>query len=230
MKNKLSVTMTATEQITGLIYLVVQILLLPYVLFQGNLLLGNPLTVTQLNFVAFCIDFLCVTLIFHNFLLASVKDALTRPWGCLRAAFLGLILYWVASFLVNNFIAAVYPDFYNVNDASIAGMTRENYTLMAIGTVILVPVVEETLFRGLIFRGLYNRHPVLGYAVSALCFGALHVLGYIGRYSPVHLLLCLIQYLPAGLCLGWAYVKADSIWAPILMHITINQIGILSMG
>lgn len=222
--------MTATEQIMGLVYLVVQILLLPYVLLQGNLLLGNPLTVTQLNFVAFCIDFLCVTLIFHRFLLASAKDALTRPWVCLRAAFLGLMLYWVASFLVNNFIAAVYPDFYNVNDASIAGMTRENYTLMAIGTVILVPVVEETLFRGLIFRGLYNRHPVLGYAVSTLCFGALHVLGYVGRYSPVHLLLCLIQYLPAGLCLGWAYVKADSIWAPILMHITINQIGILSMG
>lgn len=226
---KLSVSMTPLETALGLTYLGIQTLILPSVLLQANLLLGNPLSVTQLNFVFFCIDFLCITLIFHQFLLTSVKAALSKPWVCLRSAFLGLLIYWLSSFFVNHFIVAVYPEFFNVNDASLIGMTQQNYTLMAIGTVILVPVVEETLYRGIVFRGLYNRSPILGYAVSTLAFSALHVLGYIGSYSPVHLLLCLLQYIPAGLCLGWAYVKADSIWAPILMHVTINQIGILSM-
>ena len=222
--------MTFPEVALGLVYLGFQILLLPFLLEQGNLILGNPFTITQLNFIFFCIDFICVTIIFRKFLLTSIKKALNQPFVCLRSAFLGLMLYWLISLLVNNFIIEVYPDFYNVNDASISGMTQENRTLMGIGTVLLVPVVEETLFRGVIFRSLYNRSPLLGFAVSVLSFGALHVLGYVGSYSPVHLLLCLLQYIPAGVCLGWAYVKADSIWAPILIHMTINQIGILSMG
>ena len=43
------------------------------------------------------------------------------------------------------------------------------------------------------------------------------------------LLLCFVQYLPAGLCLGWAYARADSIFAPTLMHMIINLIGMLAM-
>ncbi len=226
---KLSLSMTPRQTALGLVYFAVKTLFLPYLLRQANLLMGGALSWIQLNFVAFCVDFLCVTLILHKFLLASIKDALKKPWLCLRYAFLGLMLYWLVSFFVNNFIIEVYPEFYNVNDASLTTMTKENYALMAIGTVVLVPVVEETLFRGVIFRALYERSPIWGIIVSTLAFSAMHVVGYVGSYSPVHLLLCLVQYLPAGVCLAWAYIKADSIWAPILMHMTINQIGILSM-
>jgi membrane protease YdiL (CAAX protease family) len=80
-----------------------------------------------------------------------------------------------------------------------------------------------------IFGSIYKRSRILGYAVSALVFAALHVIGYIGFFAPTHLLLCFLQYIPAGLCLAWAYVMADTIWAPILMHIAINQMGVLAM-
>lgn len=226
---KLSVSMTPAQMWAGLIYLAFQFLLLPYILMLVNLLSGSTLSEVQTNFIYFCVEFLFVTLIFHKFLLESTKAALKKPWICLRYAFLGLMLYWLVSLVVNNLIVVVYPEFYNVNDASLTTMTKDNYALMAIGTVVLVPVAEETLFRGMIFRFLYERNSFLGYTLSALAFSTMHVLGYIGNYSPAHLLLCLIQYLPAGICLAWAYVKADSVWAPILMHITINQIGILSM-
>ena len=121
------------------------------------------------------------------------------------------------------------PDFFNVNDSAISTMVDQNTDLMAIGTILLAPVAEELFYRGLIFRGFYNKKPILGYLVSTLAFASLHVVGYIGLYSPLHLLLCLLQYIPAGICLGWAYAKTDCIFAPILMHIAINQIGILSM-
>ena len=221
--------MTRTELIAGFSYMAFQLVLLPYLLVRLNLILGFPLTDAQLNFVFFALDFICITVIFHRFLILSGKNALRRPFLCLRAAFLGLLLYWILSFGVNMLIVIISPDFFNVNDTSIMELTAQNYTLMAIGTVLLVPVVEETLYRGIIFRGLYNSNPASAYIVSALLFSALHVFSYIGMYPPVQLLLCALQYIPAGLCLGWAYVKADSIWAPILMHITINQIGILSM-
>ena len=221
--------MTRTERILGFSYLPVQILLLPVVLVQGNLILGSPLSAAQLNFILFALDFICITVIFRRFLLQSLRQALSVPWRLLRYAGAGLLLYWIGSFVVNFFILTVYPDFSNVNDASISELTQQNYTLMSVGTVLLVPVTEETLYRGLIFGSIYKRSRIAGYAVSALIFAALHVVGYIGYFTPVHLLLCFLQYIPAGLCLAWAYVMADTIWAPILMHIAINQMGVLAM-
>ena len=35
-----------------------------------------------------------------------------------------------------------------------------------------------------------------------------------------------LQYLPAGLCLAWAYTKADTIFAPILIHAAVNAVSI----
>ena len=226
---KLSVSITRTEGILGLCYLVFQLVILPVILYFVNVLMGAPLSEVELNFAFFALDFICSTAIFHRFLIGNAKIALRSPWRCLKAAGIGLLLYWLGSFVVGIIITLLYPNFSNVNDASIAELTRENFTLMAIGTVLLVPITEETLFRGLMFGGLYNRSRVAAYAVSVLAFSALHVVGYIGFYEPLHLLMCLLQYIPAGLCLCWAYVRADSIWAPTLMHIIINFIAVFSM-
>lgn len=225
----LSITMTRTEQKLGFAYLPVQILLLPALLVQGNLILGSPLSPAKLNFVLFALDFLCVTVILRGFLWRSLLQALSTPWQLLRYAGAGLLLYWIGSFAVNYFVIAVYPNFSNVNNDSISLLTQENYLLMSVGTVLLVPITEESLYRGVIFGSIYKRSRVAGYVASALIFAALHVIGYIGNFAPVHLLLCFLQYIPAGLCLAWAYVMADTIWAPILMHIAINQMGVLAM-
>ena len=52
------------------------------------------------------------------------------------------------------------------------------------------------------------------------------VLGYIGSESVTTLVLCFVQYLPAGLCLAWTYTKADNIFAPIVVHALVNAIAI----
>lgn len=221
--------MTRTESILGFGYIPVQLLILPTALSLVNRLLGSSLSTAEVQFALFCIDFICVTVIFHRFLISSAKRTFSDPFRTLRFAGVGLLLYWAGSFLVNYFILAVYPDFSNVNDASINELTQDNYTLMAVSTVLLVPVTEETLYRGLVFGKLHERSPAAAYAVSALVFAALHVVGYIGSYDPVLLLLCFLQYIPAGLCLAWAYAQADSIWASILIHMAINQMGVVAM-
>lgn len=226
---KLSVNFTKTELILGWIYMVLQLLPLPLLFTLCNMLLGSPMNMAELNFCFFCMNFLCVTIIFRKYLLGNLKTFFSRIWRSLSAAGIGFVGYWAASFAVSTIILLIYPDFSNVNDDTIGGMVQENFALMAIGTVVLVPITEELLFRGLIFRGIYNRSRFWAYAVSAIAFSLPHVLGYIGMYDPLLLLLCFIQYLPAGLCLGWAYARADSIFAPVLMHMIINLIGILAM-
>ena len=227
---KLTIPLSRFELIFGWIYLPFQLLVLPSLLLIVNLFLGNPFSESEINFIYFCLNFLVVTVAFRRFLIHSAKRSLSSPMRCLQSAFFGFVLYWAASIGLSSVIVYIDPSFFNVNDESINAMVKESAQLMAIGTVFLVPVVEEVLYRGLIFRGLYNRSKIAAYVVSSLAFSAIHVVGYIGLYDAQHLLLCLLQYLPAGLCLGWSYARADSIWAPILIHITINQIGILSMG
>ncbi len=226
---KLTVIPSRTETTAGLIFLAFQLLVLQLLLILGNQLFGNPLSPAQLNFVFFCINFLCVTIIMHQFLIRSAKLALRNVFYCLQTVFFGFCLHWLSNILFSVALQMLYPGFFNVNDNSILELTRENYSLMAIGTVLLVPVTEELLYRGLIFGKLYNRSRIAGYLVSAVAFSALHVVGYIGIYSPLHLLVCFLQYIPASLCLAWVYARSDTIAAPILLHISLNQIAILSM-
>ena len=226
---KLSISMTRKETLLGWSYLLLSMFVLPSLLTLGSTLLPTPLSEAQLNIVYFFLNFLCVVLIFRRFLLASVKVLFRTPWRCLRYAALGFVLYYGAMLLISNIIVRIYPDFSNVNDATIGQMSQENYALMAFCTVFLVPITEETFYRGLFFQGLQRKSRFLAYLISTLVFAAIHVMGYIGLYDFKTLLLCFIQYLPAGIALNWAYEKADTIAAPILMHITINQIGISAM-
>ena len=105
-------------------------------------------------------------------------------------------------------------------------MRRSNSFLMLIGTVVLVPPFEECLYRGLVFRNLYRKNKWAAYIISIVLFAMIHILGYLGQYSPLELLMAVLQYLPAGLCLAWSYAKADTIFAPMLVHATINFITI----
>ena len=226
---KLSVKFTKAELILGWIYMVLQLLALPLLFNFINILMGYPLNMAELNFCFFCVNFLCATIIFRKYLIGNLKTFFARPLRSLSAAVLGFVGYWGISFVVSMIIVAIYPDFSNVNDDTISGMVQENFALMSIGTVVLVPITEELLFRGLIFRGIYNRSRFWAYAISAVVFSLPHVVGYLGMYDPLLLLLCFVQYLPAGLCLSWAYARADSIFAPVLMHMAINLIGMLAM-
>ena len=226
---KLSVRFTKLELILGWIYMVLQLLALPLLFNLANILLGEPMNMAELNFCFFCFNFLCATIIFRKYLLGNLKIFFARPLRSLFSAVIGFVGYWAISFVLSMIIFMIYPDFSNVNDDTISIMVQENFALMSIGTVVLVPITEELLFRGLIFRGIYNRSRFWAYAISAVAFSLPHVVGYIGMFDPLLLLLCFVQYLPAGLCLSWAYARADSIFAPVLMHMVINLIGMFAM-
>jgi len=226
---QLTIPMTRRELTWGWVYYVLQLLFLPLLLEALNTQLPTPLTEAQLNFTYFAVNFAVLTVIFHRFLGLNFKQATYRLGYTLQSAFFGYGIYYLSTLVISFVIARCAPDFANLNDDSIAQMLRENYTLTTVGTVILVPVAEELMYRGLIFRALYNRSRFAAYAVSTLVFAGVHLLGYITVYDPLSLALALLQYLPAGLCLGWAYARSNTIWAPILIHMAVNQIGLLSM-
>ncbi len=227
--NKLSVPLTKTETATGWIYWAFQMFLLPLILAFMNRIIPKPLSEAKINFLFFGINFIFVTVILRHFLITSLKNMLKRPFFVLRFAFFGLLLYFLLNVVVNVAVGYIKPDFINQNDATLKSFYQENYAILGIGTVLLVPTVEESFYRGLVFQGLHKKSRILAYVVSVTVFSLIHIVGYIGVYDPLSFLLSFMQYLPAGIALAWAYEKADNIVAPILIHTTVNQIAISAM-
>lgn len=214
------------ETVSGLCWLAFQMLLLPSLLYFINGHLEQPLNDGELNFVYYLTNFIAMLVIFHDFLSQSLGQALQHPIVLCEAVILGFVAYFVCFHATDYLVRLLVPSFSNYNDAAIAQMSRGNGFLMLIGTVILVPPVEECLFRGVIFRNLYKKSHPAAYLISMVAFACIHILGYIGQYSPVELVMAVVQYLPAGLCLGWSYIRGGSIIAPIFIHAAVNYFTI----
>ena len=217
------------ETAWGLCYLVFQMLVLPSVLFWITDQLPKALSDPELNFLFYLVNFIAVLLIFHSFLEQSVSQLFRHPIDALQAAVLGFVAYYVCFHAMEWLIGLLRPGYTNYNDESIAALSRGNFFLMSVGTVVLVPITEECLYRGLIFRNLYSRSPWAGYIISIAAFACLHILGYIGVYDPAGLLIAFLQYLPAGLWLAWSYIKGDTVFVPIAIHAAVNFITIRTL-
>ena len=227
--SKKTVSVSKQEKILGVLYLLFQQFLLPLLLSYLMGLLPFGVSSAVLNLLYFLINFIMVLWIFSSFLKRSwnaVPKQLLRILGISLVAF---GLYWVSNMAISGLYGLLLPNFSNLNDASIAALAGSNIYIMALGTVVLVPLVEEVLFRGVLFGAFPHRHRVAAYIVSAAAFALVHVLGYIGSADLTTLVLCFLQYVPAGLCLAWAYDASGSIFTPVLIHTVINALGILSL-
>ena len=228
MNNQLT-PMQPKEAHYGFAYLFVQLLGVPMLITTVCALLPFPVTLAWQNFLCFSLNFLCVIGIFRHFWIDAIRRSRNKILRIFSCAFFYTVLSYAGSFLINILILTLEPGYSNANDVNIATMSNSNFVLMFVGTVILVPPVEEALYRGVLFGQLQRHNRFLGYFVSIAAFAAIHVVGYIGKVSISHLLLSYLQYIPAGFFLARAYERSDNIFAPILMHTMINFIGINSM-
>lgn len=220
-------TMTRSEQALGWAWFVIQLFFLPVVLVFVSELFGLGLSVVTLNIILFIINFAAVAVIFRRYLmnqLRSVRFKSLAVWVPL-----GIVLYWVFTIVINIVVLSLQPAHSNANNEAVDSLLNQQPLLMAIGTVILVPIAEETLFRGLLFGQLYKLHPLLGYVLSILVFAAVHVVGYIGTQDAFTLFISLLQYMPAGLIFGIVYAESGTLVAPIMLHSFFNLIATLSM-
>jgi len=91
----------------------------------------------------------------------------------------------------------------------------QNPFLLLIGGVLIGPICEEIIFRGIILEGLLKKYnPTKAIIFSALIFGLIHG-------QPIQV----IGAFFAGLVLGWIYLKTKSLWVCGAAHIINNLIA-----
>jgi uncharacterized protein len=95
---------------------------------------------------------------------------------------------------------------------------------LAVFAVLLAPVVEELVFRGLLLRALLRRMDVTGaVVVSSLAFALVHVIGdpSLGSLAVVPGLLGI------GMVAAVLAVRSGSLSQPILLHVGFNLLTTL---
>ena len=217
------------EAFFGWRYLAFSVLFLPLLLRLVIDLLPVSVSALWLNMAYFAINFAVALLAFLAFWRRTLEDASQKLLSILLTAVAALIVYFLMNLGLSRLLQLLGDDFFNVNDQNIAALAEEDFLLTAIGTAFLAPVAEEIFHRGAVFGGLYRRSRWLAYCVSTFVFALVHINGYVGIVPPLTLLLCFIQYLPAGICLAGAYEVSGSLLTPICVHIVINIIGIAAM-
>ena len=90
--------------------------------------------------------------------------------------------------------------------------------------VFVAPVVEETYFRGILFRSIRDRHGFWpGALISGVIFGLVHWVP--SPWQDAVLLQSIMVF--TGIALAWIYERRGSIIADIAAHMAFNLVGIV---
>lgn len=89
--------------------------------------------------------------------------------------------------------------------------------------VIYAPIVEETIFRGLIHKIIKNKKIFV--IVSAICFGLLHTIS--SEVTLVNVIVKALPYSVLGGYLAYIYAKTENISTNMFCHFAINAIASL---
>jgi len=153
----------------------------------------------------------------------SIRDIKRAPIIMIQAIVLGYVLEFAGAYAVNFALSFVLADLVNPNSAAINAVAAIDPRAMALVSVVLAPIVEETMFRGALFGTIRTKNRVAAYIVSVAAFAIYHLWWELAKsgWNP-RTCLYLLQYVPAGIALAWCYEKSETIVGPVILHALIN--------
>ncbi|MEG0276464.1 MAG: type II CAAX endopeptidase family protein [Coprobacillus sp.] len=150
----------------------------------------------------------------------NMKDNLI--YGCL----VGVGLIYAGSFIGGILTMLFGGTDSSQNQAMIEVITKTSPVVMVITTVLLAPILEEFVFRGILFGWAYEINPKFAHIISAFVFAMLHIIlallsGNIAEWVQI------FSYFLMSIVLSYLYEKTNNIAVPILTHMINNLITML---
>ena len=218
--------MTRGERVLGWIYLPIHVILLPLLL--GVLLYaltGEEPDSMKMNLLYFGIGLLVMVLGMWKYLKLSYRR-MTENFRGVLLALVGAYVLSVALTLIYGAVTQLLGTPPSPNQDMVEDIAVGNMNQMFAMAVLMVPIVEECLFRGVIFGSIRGKNRILAYVISVLAFSLYHVWQYAVAYGDWTMLLGLLQYLPISIALTYAYDRSGTIWAPIFLHMFNNALSL----
>ena len=218
--------MSKAQSILGWCYLPVHIFVIP--LLAGLLVYFSPESMdeTAVNVAYYAIG-LAFTLFVMGSWLRRDFDTLLDNWGrCLLCMLFAYAAYWALSFVTAALLLWSEGDVANPNNEAIMELSDGGYGPLRGLAIFIAPLVEETLFRGVVFGTLRRRGwRIPAYVVSIVLFSIYHIWQYVLVYADPSLFIYALQYIPVSAALAWLYDRSGTIWSSIFFHMLINLIA-----
>ena len=138
-----------------------------------------------------------------------------KAWGMIGLTYLGIYIVTGLGAMVMMWEGVSN----STNQAAIENAHMNPFVLITI-TVIMAPIVEELVFRGILMGRVFNPDSIVGLILSSLLFGLAHMPNSIGVW---------IVYAGMGFALGTAYRKFQKLEYCIMAHMINNSIAVSMM-
>ncbi len=136
-----------------------------------------------------------------------------KPSICISSAFLGIGAYGIIQALIVLLSFVLPKSWVGLQNEHSSALLGGSMVVAIIYTVLIAPLCEELVFRGLITCALYDNVPkILTILVPAVLFSLIHL------PSPIALLYTLIL----GLVLGFIRLRTNSLVPCVLIHSFFN--------
>ena len=135
-----------------------------------------------------------------------------KAWGMIGLTYLGI--YIVTR--IGSMVMMMEGVSNSTNQATIENIHMNPFVLITL-TVIMAPIVEELVFRGILMGRVFNPDSIVGLILSSLLFGLAHMPNSIGVW---------IVYAGMGFVLGTVYRKCQKLEYCIMAHIINNSIAV----
>lgn len=221
--------MGRTSTALGWLYLPLHIVVLPLLLGVYGAV-DPSVSGAALNLAYYGVGVAFVLCVMFRFLRDGFDALLDRPGWCFASIVWGVLIIYSLGGAVQAILILFEDELVNPNNATLEELAGTDYGITKAIALFLAPIVEEGLFRGVVFGSLRKRQRVLAYAVSIVLFGLYHVWQYAFLYADPLQLIYALQYLPHGLVLAWCYDRTNSIWTSIFLHMGVNAIAFWALG
>ena len=214
--------MTASEAQRGLVFFLLYLFVFPRLnAWIQRLIIGDgegEVLVAEANVIYYGFLFILALFIFWSFLKEDFIDLM--DWLPENLFGLGAgLLFTLALRLLLGLLPLPVSDPISFQYASeFRGAPAPTLVLV----LLLIPLVEEVLFRGFLFGQLRGYSRPLAFAVSILFYAMAMVWRYALDFSDPRYLLLSILYLPLSAGLTWCYDNGGSLWSCVALHAGFN--------
>lgn len=202
-------------------YIIMQLSSLPvaYILKYQTEMSREAISTFLINWsiFSFIAGLVIVLLIMRPFM--KIKDKSDRPNG-------GMLIVWGIAGLAMAFAGQYIAVFLELTLFNIKPGSENTFEIMNIARAapifiiipaLVAPILEEIIFRKIIFGSLYKRMNFFFAAgLSAIIFGIIH-------QEPEHILI----YASMGFVFAFVYVQTKRIIMPIIVHMSMNSIAVI---
>jgi len=228
-KKKYTSYMTAGEQIAGVVFFAVYLVVLPFATDPAfrlaERLLGTSISDTLQNVIYYYILFSVTIIIFHKYIGHTSRRLADNLGVAAKTLVVGLVALYGLNELVYRFSNLLFTNRTNLNDSTISAQIQDAPHVTILIVVFLAPFVEEVLFRGLVFGNLKFKSRAVAYTVSCALFAALHVWQFAVVNQDITYFALMVQYLVPGVVLAWVYDHSGTLWTAIGLHAAANALA-----